>query len=564
MLARLYLETGDSLFRAFHTAALEMAAMGQDPAPAVTALDEVLSTLQQVTDASRKAYDHVTPVDMAYLAHAREQLMARLLGGNDTEDGSSMMAARQMLPESLHDSTAALIRYAALPDEQANHLLTALTAFRNLDDRFASEPDARAIRENLVTPFRTLYAGVLRKTLVDETPPRLANMLLRYGFTDEWLLAPEQTLELYRMAGTGTAEQTEKGTAPADGGLPAVWFLPDWLGRIHHNDALPSRNTFDMDYQDTFRDLKRKGKLTDRDKAAYEADTNAKIEFELDVMLGTNQKNCYGKPGVFSPVLHEHMILRDLSLSGITSRRVHEATAAILDIDPTAFHREVHFQDPRHIIEKERIHLPAAPDIILLPTFGSRGMMWQEISGRSRVTPGRFLLPAFSDESLDTLMIRLVGNFRWELCRTLMGTGWNDITQPSLTSEYADYVQFYKTNKELSDDAKARVKTQISKYRGNTRDMFTADYEVWIRNESKGNLRLNKVVRQIFFKYCPFSRDIRRHLERHPAYADLIRLFEAKRTREAQRLTSRYARYRDASGQLPPDLEENLRVFREL
>lgn len=565
MLARLYLETGDSLHQAFHTAALEMAAMGQDPAPAVTALDEILSFLQRVTRATEETYGHTTSIDMTYLAHAREQLLIRLRGEDGTAGDAGMTAARQALPDSLRDSAATLIAYAELPVAEADHLLTALTAFRNLDDRFSSDPDARAIRENLVAPFRALYAGVLRKSLTDREPPRLVHMLLRFGFVDEWLLTPEQTLELYRLAATNAAENpvTPPGHsgAPTDGLMPAVWYLPDWLDSIHRNKTLPSRNTFDMDYQDTFRDLKRKGKLSDRDKAAYEANADAKLDFELDIMLQTNQKNCYGKPGIFSPVLHEHMIVRDPALSEITRERIHEAVSGVLAIDPTAFHREVHFQDPRHIIEKERIHHPAAPDIILLPTFGSRGMMWQEISGRSRVTPGRFLLPAFSDEPLDTLMIRLIGNFRWELCRTLMGTGWNDITQPSLTSEYADYIQFYKTNKDLSDDAKARVKTQIAKYRGNTRDMFTADYEVWIRNEFRGNLRLNKVVRKIFFKYCPFSHDMRRRLERHPAYADLIRIFEARQAKEAQSLASRYARYRDASGKLHPDLEENLRVF---
>lgn len=257
-------------------------------------------------------------------------------------------------------------------------------------------------------------------------------------------------------------------------------------------------------------------------------------------------------------------MIRDPDLAEVTSERVKAAVSEILTIDPTAFHREVHFQDPRHVIEKERIHKAVAPDIILMPTFGSRGMMWQEISGRSRVTPGRLLLPAFTDEPLDALLVRLIGNFRWELCRTLMGTGWNDITQPSLTSEYADYIQFYKTNKDLSDEAKGRVKAQITKYRGSTRDMFTADYEIWIRNESRGNLRLNKVVRRILFKYCPFSREIRSHLEKHPAYADLIRSFEAHQAKEARSLESRYSTYRAKSGVLHPDLVENLRVFLEL
>lgn len=564
MLARLYRDTGDCLYHAFSAAALEMAAMGQDPKPALVGLDDVITTIGQVARTCDESYAHTIPIDLHYLSHKREQLLIGLRGEDGASGEETAQAARQALPEALQDSVATLLAYADLSETQADRLLTSLTAFRNLNDRFSADPDARAIRDGLIEPFRWLYEAVLRKSFTDDNPPRTATMLLRYGFVDEWLLAPTQSLTLYRMAGAPLEKTPDKTPTAPDAQVPSVWFLPDWLAQIHQKKAEPSRNTFDMDYQDTFRDLKRKGKLSDRDKTAYETDQSAKITFELDVHLQTNQKNCYGKAGIFCPVLHEGMMIRDPDLAEVTSERVKAAVSEILTIDPTAFHREVHFQDPRHVIEKERIHKAVAPDIILMPTFGSRGMMWQEISGRSRVTPGRLLLPAFTDEPLDALLVRLIGNFRWELCRTLMGTGWNDITQPSLTSEYADYIQFYKTNKDLSDEAKGRVKAQITKYRGSTRDMFTADYEIWIRNESRGNLRLNKVVRRILFKYCPFSREIRSHLEKHPAYADLIRSFEAHQAKEARSLESRYSTYRAKSGVLHPDLVENLRVFLEL
>ena len=164
------------------------------------------------------------------------------------------------------------------------------------------------------------------------------------------------------------------------------------------------------------------------------------------------------------------------------------------------------------------------PDILLMPVYGTKAMMWQEITGRVRSSPGRFILPVFTDENLDDMIIRLAGNFRWELCRTMMGSAWNDITQSSLTADYADYIQFYRKNRELTEEAKEKVKSLISKYRNRLREIFTSEYEIWICNESNGNPRLNRVARSIFFKHCPFSRQIREQLEKaayllRPAFA---------------------------------------------
>ena len=38
---------------------------------------------------------------------------------------------------------------------------------------------------------------------------------------------------------------------------------------------------------------------------------------------------------------------------------------------------------------------------------------------------------------------------------------WNDITEPSLTSEYCDYIQFYRKNHDLSAEAKEKIKNAL-------------------------------------------------------------------------------------------------------
>lgn len=52
------------------------------------------------------------------------------------------------------------------------------------------------------------------------------------------------------------------------------------------------------------------------------------------------------------------------------------------------------------------------------------------------------------------------------------GMAWNDIKLKSLTSEYMDYIQFYRKNHDLSDEAREKVKPQIQKGRNNSREIF--------------------------------------------------------------------------------------------
>ena len=162
--------------------------------------------------------------------------------------------------------------------------------------------------------------------------------------------------------------------------------------------------------------------------------------------------------------------------------------------------------------------------------------MWQEISGRRRNSKGRFLLPAFLDTDIDAAMVKLFGRFRWELCRTIQGAAWNNIQVKSLTSEYSDFIQFYKKNRELSEYKKDKIKMQIQKCRNNTREVFVVDYENWIKHEAHGGIVLSKPVREIMATYCPFAKDLRDSVEEQPLFRDAM----ARYNREKGKKTKEY------------------------
>ena len=114
------------------------------------------------------------------------------------------------------------------------------------------------------------------------------------------------------------------------------------------------------------------------------------------------------------------------------------------------------------------------------------------------------------------------------MCKTVQGVHWNDVTDPSLTSMYCDYLQFFKKNSTLSADNKEKLKTDLKKFSNNFKLVFIADYLSYIKYESAGSPRLNKVAREILFTFCPFSKEIREKLSDNPQYTELINHYNAR------------------------------------
>ena len=211
-------------------------------------------------------------------------------------------------------------------------------------------------------------------------------------------------------------------------------------------------------------------------------------------------------------------MLAPLEKAYVSQSRVKEELGRIRSMDYRIFFREERFSKAELGINQITVHKEVLPYIILMPNIGSRCVLWQEVEGKKRSSPGRMLFPIFMTEDLTDHVSRVCGEFRWEMCKTEQGIHWNDIHDPSLTSEYADYLQFYKKNSMLNSDYKDRIKKQLQKANNNYRLVFVTDYLTYIKYESRAALRLNKVSREILFKYCPFGKEYRGALVSNPQY----------------------------------------------
>lgn len=514
-------------------------------------LNQAVDITSQSIDKLQNEFDCFTNIDIQEFNSLIDNIRSKASISSVPASAADLSIGSE-LPNELENSLEKIMQYCSYTQDKIDSLNRRLSQFRVLKDKTSTDPEIRDLRSSIATDFFILYEEAFKRTQVDNSCPKLISMFLNFGYMDERLVTKEQAISLYRLC--------DKEYPCNDF---SVYNAKKWLEMIYQNKKDPSINDFGQDYYDVFRDMKKRKIVTDQDKPAYDRDFKAKTNFEINNMLKTNQKVCHGHISSYFPVLHKDIITRDLEKAVVTPARLQQAINNILAIDFSIFYREIWYKNEQKAIEKEPIMKEIRPDIIIVPTFGSRVSMWQEITGKARNTPGRFIVPAFTDENLAEMVLKLIGAFRWELCRTMMGVAWNDITEKSLTSEYTDYIQFFKKNHDLTEEAKEKIKVQIQKSRNVMREIFTSDYETWINYESKGILRLNKLARSILFRYCPPPKEMRDALAKQPAFSDLLMQLNTSRAKTAKSLTGKYAKL-FKNDPIDKDMEANLVFYRDM
>jgi hypothetical protein len=352
-------------------------------------------------------------------------------------------------------------------------------------------------------------------------------MFLEFGYIDAALAGGANADYLYSIADSLRGDASQ-----------GVYTIREWLTAVYKGKKEPSRDEFDLDWPSWLQDQKQQGEITAAQAEKLMNDQEAKLRFELENVFPIANKMTYGRATTFCPLFGDHNLQRKPEDALVTPARIKEAFDDIHAVDPSAFHRPVIYENPELGVAKENIHVQIMPDIILMPNAGLRGAMWQDIEGRKRNTPGRVFVPVFLLIDLKNLLMRIAGEFRWEMCKRTQGARWSDASYPSLTSEYFTYLQFYRGNKDLSLNAKALVKTELMRGRNVYRAVFVNNYIDWLMYESQASQRLNKVARRILSVYCPFPKDLREKLAQNPQYAEPLKAYELATQKDIQRLTN--------------------------
>lgn len=530
--AYLLLNTGRiDLFDLYTSLCIEVARMQEDTMSLNAAISKLMIQME-----SQPAIDRNLCRQRA--AQYREELDAAAAAAEQPEDTTA-----DALLDELSDSAKCVLRYADYAEDSSKRFLDDLNRYIHTSDRSSQDDEVHALRKRLTLAFYEIYTTAFQLSLSDKNVPLAVRMFLLFGYIDETLAGKENTKALAKLA-------TQKLSDPER----QVYTLYDWLKEIYEGRKAPSRNEFDSDYLQYLHEMRYAGKIDAATESRMAEDAAQKVLFELQNMFPSVNKVTCGRVTTFCPLFSEHNCLRSPESMLVTADALHDALNHVRKVDFKAFYRETIFTMPEAGVNRELIQCEVLPDMILMPNIGVKAILWQEIEGRRRTTPSRVMFPLLCQEDIPTLVTRVTGEFRWEMCKRMQGARWNDVSELSLTSEYFDYIQFYRKNTELSPDAKEKIKLALQRARNNYREMFVRDYIQWVMYESTGSPRLNKISRRILLRYCPFSADIRNKIGGNPLYKDMLERYRILNTQERRRLDNVFVKIRNSGKAVPEEL----------
>lgn len=464
---------------------------------------------------------------------------------NHTAENETEEEIRRQSLKALSGSLDQILSYSGCDRELEFSFRQNISKYRKCSNKNGTDEELRILRRELTEDFYKIYIAALQNSVQQTEVPTVLKMFFNFGYVDEELAGEQNALYLYQLA-------EHLPTDPKNG----IYSFYEWLLAVYRGEKEPGRNEFDMDYGEFLRDKKRSGKITQEEEVQLLQNHSAKVMYELENVFPLVNKITYGRISVFCPVFSEHDVLKPLDTALVSAEKILKVIGAVRKIDYSAYYRQTVYSDPSAGVAKEFVDIEILPDFILTPNVGNRGVMWQEIEGKRRTTPARMMCSVFLVEDLTMTLVRLTAEFRWEMCKRVQGGRWNDVSDPSLTSEYFDYIQFYRKNAELSAAAKEKLKSDISKARNSIKEMFVRDYLLWILYESNGSPRLNKVARSILFAYCPFSRAIREKLGANPMYKDIVEKYDMRMGQKRHRMDNLCQKLKAQGKEIPEVIEK--------
>lgn len=454
--------------------------------------------------------------------------------------------------DSICNCLEAIETFASPDKDLFDRFSSMLGEFIRNTDRYGNDDHIRKLRRELSGAFYEVYLSVFLKAadMGWKDIPLGIRMFLIFGYVDETLAGMDNTARLAAIADSLEISSNSR-----------VFTAFEWLKHIYHGETVPSKNEFDLDYPAYLKELKKEGRITSSDEIRLANSLPDRLRFEIKNLFIIGNRVTFGRITTFVPVFDKENVIRPLDQCYLNEATVNEQIEKIRNIDFTAFCRQGVFSMPEAGINSFYTTDEVLPYVILMPNAGTRASLWQEIDSKRRNTPARMIISIFHTETFEDTMIRLIGEFRWEMCKTEQGVHWNDVTDPSLTSLYCDYLQFYRKNSSLTPEVKEKISIALKNNANNFKKVFISDYYSYIKYESQYALRLNKASRNILFSFCPFSDRIIKNLNDNPQYTQLISKYETDVKQKLKTLSNLCTKIEKAGYKIPDKIRGQIKLW---
>ncbi|MBN1499636.1 MAG: cyclic nucleotide-binding domain-containing protein [Spirochaetes bacterium] len=451
--------------------------------------------------------------------------------------GESDEAILRLYQNSLHQ----IFKFAMAGEELQRNLLMHLGQFKKMENPFTAESDGRKIRRAITTLYWDLFSITYIRSRSEKHVPPPVRLMLKFGYIDENLVDPEQLVFLHK-----NSSMVERCTLP-------VLYEIEFLNRIFKKEIPPSINEMGLTYEKYLQEIAKSSSRKGPDPMDDLDDPVKMTMYEITNMLQSTTSVCSGSRSTSFPILTNAQVKGDLSAFLVTKTKIEEHFNELLTYDYSAFYRETVLKlgEVREVIEEE-----IKPYIIILPVFGTKIMMWQELSGTNKRSRARIVVPAFFMGDLFKSLAHAVAVFRWELTRSTKGGMWADPVEGGVTGAYVDYIQFYKKNSKLSQEAKEKINERFKSNRSNIRELFAEDYILWVCFERQGIMKMNGVARDLFYRYVPFPEELRNKLSNMPAFSESANRFKNIRARTIANFERKFKKYTVNDGKLPEPIQK--------
>ena len=455
----------------------------------------------------------------------------------------SDMSAPALISTGLQKSIFQIFEFSMIEKDFQNRLLKLLNDYKTISGSASAEADARKLRRHIAQLYWELYQQVFVRSKSEASVPKAAKLMLTFGFLDDQLLVPEHLVELNDLARIREREAE----------MPALLEY-EFLSKIYSGQEEPSITEMGLTYDAFLREM---DKTPKKGKDALSAgndlsDINLqKTLHEIGQRLKTTVAVCSGSTVTAFPILNSETARGSLKNMYVSKSKIDSIAKKLIETDYSLFYREtvLRLDSSREIIMEEIL-----PYFVLVPSFGKKTLLWQELSGNNKRSMGRFMIPILFNGDLEKSLMHSFACFRWELTKNVKGAMWADPIEGGVTGEYFDYVNNFKKNSKLSPDMKEKINMRFKSLRTN-RDRFADDYMLWVEYEREGMMKLNTVVRDIFFKHVPFKKEIRDTLENMPAYNKAANRYKNIKNREYAAYERKFKKYQDDSGEYPKEIQ---------
>ncbi|MBP7735376.1 MAG: cyclic nucleotide-binding domain-containing protein [Spirochaetes bacterium] len=462
---------------------------------------------------------------------------ARTGGETATKREAPAVISTGALNKSIHQ----IFEFALMPKDFRTKLLKSLNEFKSAKNPFNTEPEGRKLRRQITALYWDLYKQAYIRSRSESAVPRPVQMMLSFGFLDEGLLEESQVTELSDLS-----RSREKSRD-----IP-VLMETEFLNMIYEGKVEPSITEMGLTYQGHLEEMEKHKSRKEREEEQKVDENIGKVMYEIGQRLATTSAICSGSTATAFPILTALMVRGSLKQIYNNKQKIETITKEVRNIDFSVFYRETVLKigEAREIIQEEVV-----PYFILLPIFGSRTLLWQDMTGTNKRSRGRIVVPIFFMGDLMKSLVHTFASFRWELNRDIKGAMWADPIEGGVTGEYFDYANTFKKMSKLSQEAKEKIEEKFRSIRNN-RDRFADDYIQWVMYEKDGIMKLNNVVREMFFRHIPFRKELRGRLESMPAFTQPATRYKNIHKKEVEAYERRFKKYQDDSGQLPEELKK--------